>query len=214
MLASALFGALFGFAGSMPIAGPIAVLVLARGVERRFRSAMAIAIGSAVPEAVYAFLACIGVSAFFSRYPFIVPVARGVAALILIVLGVIFLRRKAREAQPSGTRRGGWGGGLLLGFGVTALNPTLIVTWTAAATTLFSTGLVRFTPEMAVPFATGAALGIVGWFSLLLLLVRRFQHRLSGRLVQRLLRAMGVLLLGIGLWLAVETGRSLVKGVV
>ncbi|MCK5796418.1 MAG: LysE family transporter, partial [Deltaproteobacteria bacterium] len=150
MLIAAIIGFLFGFIGSMPVAGPIAVIVFARGIEGRLRSGLAVAVGGALAEGVYAFLAFWGFSKLLAHYTFILPASRAVAAIVLIGLGIIFLRKKPIETTPSPVREG-WGGGFFLGFGITALNPTLIATWSAASATLFSTGLVSFDATLAIP---------------------------------------------------------------
>jgi threonine/homoserine/homoserine lactone efflux protein len=198
MLLALAIGFVFGFVGSMPVAGPIAALVFAQGLQGRLRSAAAIAVGGALAEAIYAFLAFWGFASFLTTYPWVVPVSRGVAATVLIILGVIFARHRA-PAEPPATRRG-WGGGLLLGFAITALNPTLIATWSAATTTLFSTGWVRFVPALAPAFAAGACVGIAGWFALLLLLLRRYRDRFRASVLTAVIRAMGFFLIAVGLW--------------
>ena len=201
MALAVLIGFLFGFVGSMPVAGPIAVLVFARGIEGRFRGALAIATGGAIAEAAYAFLAFWGFSTFLTKYTFIVPLGRGMAAAVLIALGIVFVRRRpAAEERKTAPVRDGWSGSLALGFTVTALNPTLIATWTAAATTLFTSGIVDFTPAMALPFALAACAGIVGWFGLLLFLVRRYKERFNTSTLNRVIQVMGVLLIALGSW--------------
>src|SRR5215471_1241504 len=46
-----------GFVGSMPVAGPISVMVVSRTAEGNWRAARRIAYGASVAEALYAFLA-------------------------------------------------------------------------------------------------------------------------------------------------------------
>ena len=48
MLTAALIGFCFGFFGSIPVAGPIAALVLKRGLTGRFRSAALVGAGGAI----------------------------------------------------------------------------------------------------------------------------------------------------------------------
>ena len=212
MALAAVIGFLIGFLGSMPVAGPIAVLVVSRGVDGRHRSGLSIAAGGALAEGVYACLAFWGFAEFLARYPVMIPVSRAVAVLVLTVLGVLFLRRKVTSQQAMPHRKEGWGGGFVLGFSITALNPTLIATWTAATTTLFSTGLVDFTPVTALPFGAGAIIGIVLWFGLLLALVRRFRKRFSPRTLNRVIQVMGGFVLVVAAWFAVMLVQGLLSG--
>ncbi|MDP6944769.1 MAG: LysE family transporter [Myxococcota bacterium] len=201
MFVAALIGFLFGFVGSMPVAGPIAALVFARALEGRMRSGLHIAIGGAVAESLYAALAFWGFAELLERYAWIQPVSNGAAAVILSVLGVIFIRQREEEpaARPAQERAGA---GLLLGFTITALNPTLIATWAAAAATLLSTGLIAFDSSHAAPFSLGAMVGIVAWFAVLLRLVAHFRDRFSYATLAKVIRVMGWCLLVLAGWFA------------
>jgi threonine/homoserine/homoserine lactone efflux protein len=202
-------GFLFGFVGSMPVAGPVSILVLERGLTRRFRSGLYLAAGAAVAESVYAFLAFFGLAALLGRYPAIVPLSQAAGAVILLGLGVALIWRRPR--QPHVTPRAATHGDAVLGFTVTALNPTFIATWTAAVTTLYGTGLVPASTSLALPFSVSVCVGIVAWFAVLLALVRRFGARLSERSVVIAVRVMGAMLLGLAVWFGVKFGMYLAR---
>src|SRR5262245_21447551 len=94
-------GFLMAFFGSMPPTAPIAVLVLQRGVLRKYRAGLAIAIGAALAESAYAAAAVFGLSALFERFPGLEWIFRTVGVLILFVLGVHFMRFKPAETSES-----------------------------------------------------------------------------------------------------------------
>jgi threonine/homoserine/homoserine lactone efflux protein len=203
---AALLGFLFGFVGSMPVAGPVAVIVFGRGIEDRGRSALYVAIGSAFAESVYAYLAFWGFSAFLTRYRWIEAVSTAAAALILSGLGLRFMLKRAKPERPAdappphvGKKRN-----FFLGFMLTALNPTLIATWTAAVTTVYSLQIVNFDEHGALPFSLGAMTGIITWFATLLWLLKRFRSIASPRSLNRVLRVMGCFLLLLGVGIAVR----------
>lgn len=200
---AALLGFLFGFVGSMPIAGPVAAVVFGRGIEDRTQSGIYIAIGSAVAESVYAYLAFWGFSAFLLKYRWIEAVSTTAAAVILCGLGAHFMLRKSPSKRPvdDKPRHVGKKRNFTLGFLLTALNPTLIATWTAAVTTVYSLQVVDFDESGALPFSIGAATGIVTWFGLLLYLLKRFRQRVSPVVLDRVVRVMGgfLVLVGIGI---------------
>src|ERR1700733_6137635 len=101
MLSAALIGFGLGFFGSMPVAGPIAVIVFGQGLEDRARNGLYLACGAAIAESVYAYLAFWGFSAFLTRYPWIEPTSRVAAAVLLTALGVHFYRRRPKpEGAP------------------------------------------------------------------------------------------------------------------
>lgn len=205
MLAAALLGFCFGYIGSMPVAGPIAVLVFGRGLENRSRHGFYLACGAAVAESVYAYLAFWGFSAFLARYAWIEPTSRVAAAIILIGLGIHFYRKPAQDPEaPPARKLGGNKRSFFLGATITALNPTLIATWTAAVTTVYSLDIVSFDSSEALPFSLGAAIGIVGWFGTLLYLMNRFRTRFSRSSLERLVHIMGVLLIVLGIGIALR----------
>lgn len=211
MLTALLIGFPFGFFGSMPVAGPIAVLVFSRAIDNRFKSGLMIAAGAAIAESIYAFLAYWGFSSFLIQYPWIDPVSRALAAVILIGLGVAFALKKDSDEAPPPVEREGLFGAFMLGFSITALNPTFIATWTAAATMLYSTGILEFTPANAMPFSLSVCAGIVAWFALLIWLIRRFKSRFRRRTLTKVVRYMGWFLIAVGIYFAYKFVAYLVE---
>lgn len=204
MLIAGGFGLGFGFIGSVPIAGPISALVFRSGVAGRTRRGQGIAIGSAVGEAIYAFLAFWGVGAVFDRWPMLGPLSRVAAGVILVGLGIMFIRRPAPKPRASNTddpaaAKGGRSA-FFIGLGITGLNPTLIATWTAVTATAFSTGLATYSLSGALAFAVGVFVGISLWFLLLLEGLDRFRDKVTPRTLDRIVQGMGVFLLVVGSW--------------
>ena len=194
------------FVGSLPLAGPIAILVVSSAAGRRYQEARRIAFGAAAAEGIYAFLAFWGFATFLARHALVLPISHGVTAVLLCGLGlrfVFFTMKSAtqapREAKP---------GRFWLGFSISAINPTLLVTWGAVTTFLYSRELVRFTGLLAVPFGLFAAAGIATWGLMAVALLKRFQ--LPRGTLTWIVRGMGVLMIGIGVGSAVQLGRYVV----
>ena len=155
MLTAALLGFGIGFVTSMPVAGPISLLVFGRGLQGKGRSGASLAFGSAIAESMYAYLAFWGFSALLARYAWIEPVSRGLTAVLLTALGVRFARMHTAapsEEQPV-TRQVGVKRSFFLGLTITALNPTLIATWSVVVAALHSFDVVSFGSDRALPFA-------------------------------------------------------------
>ena len=74
MLTAALLGFALGFVFSMPVAGPVSLLVFGRGLQGRGRSGVSLALGSSIAESMYAYLAFWGFSALLGSYAWIEPV--------------------------------------------------------------------------------------------------------------------------------------------
>jgi threonine/homoserine/homoserine lactone efflux protein len=213
MLAAILLGFVFGFVGSMPVAGPIAVLVFGRGLEGRLRSGVYLALGAAIAESVYAYVAYWGIGALLTSHRWIDLTSRALAAVILIVLGArfAFVRNRQERAEVASERPNvGNKRSFLLGFTITALNPALIATWSAAVTTLHSFDVVSFEAKDALPFSLGVLAGIGAWFSLLLFFLGRFRGRFQRSTLDRIIQVMGYFLIALGLYFAVKFFRSFV----
>ena len=208
MLLALLAGLIIGFVGSMPIAGPVAVIVLDNGLAGRIRRALNIAVGAAAAEAIYASMAFYGLSFVLEAHPNVLPVARVLGALLIILLGGYFLFRRRGPDDPSAHPRDSGKSALFIGFTMTALNPTLLATWSGAVAAVHAMGL-GVTPQLgALPFGIGALVGVASWFALWLAVLRKFRKRIQPATIDQVVRGMGALLVVLGGWAAV---RSLLR---
>ncbi len=210
MIAALVIGLLFGFFGSIPVAGPISAVVLHRGLTGRAASGALVGLGCAVAEGGYAYLAFWGFSTYLADYAWLEPVSRALAAGMLIALGVVFVRYRSPQGTEEKDHADTAAKSLALGFTVTLLNPTLIATWSGATTTLFSTGLVVMESRVAPVFALGAVLGIAGWFAVLSWLLHRHKSRFRTETLDAFVRGVGALLLVLAAWLAWRAVQALV----
>jgi threonine/homoserine/homoserine lactone efflux protein len=202
LLTAWLIGVLMGVAGSVPVAGPSTALVLSLGLEGRTRSAALVGLGSAIPESAWACLALWGFAALVERHSWIQPVSQAITVMLLLGIGGMLV---VRAGQPAATTTSeaapetGAARSLLIGLSLTGLNPTLIVNWAAAVALVYSFGLLEPAPGLAIPFGLGVGMGIMAWFAIVLRLVHEHRGRLSTRTRAMAMRAMGALLLGLGL---------------
>jgi threonine/homoserine/homoserine lactone efflux protein len=211
MIQALIVGLASGFVGSIPVAGPIAFLVLARGLAGRFRSGLYVGLGNAVAEAGYAFAACWGTSCFLARHPSLAPFCQGVAALLLIAIGLYFaLRRPKKDTTTVAREEDGRRGGFALGFTITIFNPMLIATWTLWMTTVHGLGLLPTGPFVAFPFAVGVCIGIGSWYRVMLEILCRHRERLSANALKLALQGVGVGLVGMGTWLGTGFAKYVV----
>src|SRR5262249_49040447 len=118
-LAVSVLAFVFAFVGSLPLAGPIALLVVSNGARGRYRVSLRIAPGAAIAEGVSAFLAFWGFATLLGRYPLVLPISHAVTAVLLAGLGVRFIVFKVRADG----RREDRPGRFWVGFSISALNP-------------------------------------------------------------------------------------------
>jgi threonine/homoserine/homoserine lactone efflux protein len=179
VLPTLLLGFALGFLGSVPTAGPVGMLVVSRVLMGRPRTALHIAAGSTLAETVYAFAAFWGFAAILARFPHLVATSRVVACVLLVGVGLYFIvRGPSQGAAAESHDRGGPRSGLL-GLSMTALNPTVLLTWGAAVGIAHGAGIAVASPWAAIPFALGAGAGILSWFAILVWLVARVHLRPS-----------------------------------
>jgi threonine/homoserine/homoserine lactone efflux protein len=203
-LVASLAAFLIAFVGSMPLAGPISVIVISRAAQHQNRAALAMAVGAAIAEGAYAGVALWGFATFLAHHPLATPISHAVSALVLLAVGVHFTTWKYRSSTADDGKAG-----VLVGFGVSALNPTLLVTWSVVVAALDARGVV-LTPILGLPFGLSAAAGIVAWNVTLVTLLRRFAGHVPKTTVTRMVRGMGVLLVAVGGWTAVGVVRGAV----
>lgn len=192
-------GFAMAFFGSMPPVGPIAVLLLERGVSGRDREGRGIALGAALAETIYCALALAGVSELMRRYAVVEIVARAVGVAILLGLGVYFARFEIAQPQ-AGTPKTTRGGPFALGFSISGANPVLIITWSGSIATLLSFARLRFDLAERGAFVVGVFSGMFAWFHLFLWMLRRFRDRITLRAAQWTVRAAGVAMIALALW--------------
>lgn len=206
MAAALAYGFLFGWIGSMPIAGAVSVFVCQRGLAGSFRNGLALASGAALAEGAWCLVVIQGAGQLFTRWPVAAAVAKTVGGVLLVCLGVYFLTRhttllnhRAPAEEPARRLRDEFRiGATLVGF-----NLAIPVNWLAAVTVAVSLGLV---PPVTPPtFALGVTFGVVAWFALLLRLLIGFRPRLRASVLDRVMHFLGTLLLvggSVALWAA------------
>jgi threonine/homoserine/homoserine lactone efflux protein len=198
----------FGFVGSMPLTGPIAVMVVTRAVQGQPGQAARIGLGAAAAEAFYAGVAMWGFATFLSRHAWVLTASRGVSAVVFAAIGIHFLVWRPKPSLPPESRFTG----LLEGFTVSALNPTLLATWTGAVAALYGHGLAPREPIAALPFGAAAGLGVAVWELAMVALIRKSGNRVPARLLTWVIRGMGLLVIGAGVISAVSFVRALARG--
>jgi threonine/homoserine/homoserine lactone efflux protein len=201
LVAVCLIALAFGFFGSMPLAGPIAVMVFSRASHRRYGEALHIGLGAAVAEGLYAGVAFWSFTSLLASHPLVVPVSRGVTAVVLSALGVRFALWKSKDPKDTNERRAGTS---LVGFSLSAINPTLLITWSAAVAFLYSKGLGVSSPLAAIPFGLCAGAGIGSWFAILVAILRKFEGKLPVAVLTWTIRVLGIGLVGLGVWSGVQ----------
>lgn len=175
--------------GSIPAAGPLAILIATAALRNERTRAMRLAIGGALAEGIWAAIALLGVQRVLNAAP--LRAIQLVGAVVLIAIGASMLRvRPVRPRSESSAHA-------VLGFVIVATNPGFLVAWTGFAALLASFGRAGH----VLPTVLGAIVGIVAWFATLFALVSRV--RVSERALAIATRVLGVVVIGFGIAIAI-----------
>lgn len=193
-----------GFFAAVPAMGPSSAIIIRRILVGHERKGLAFAGGYIIAEGLACLAAIWGVELMFYTAPFLKPILQWVGLGLLLGVGVYFaLGIGCSEAETDAACTGGaagLGGQFVFGFGLTALNPALIAGWaTAVGVALSTTGIELATwQKWTIPF--GIVVGETLWYGLLIGLARRFDEYLDARLIDGIIRVVGVVLIGLAAW--------------
>jgi threonine/homoserine/homoserine lactone efflux protein len=199
MILALLIGTLFGFFGAIPVAGPISALIVRFGLQGRERDGRLLALGAAVAESFYVFLACLGYATLLQAFPLVDRLARTLASLLLTGLGLYFVLRSKRLMSTGTETPSRNGSPFGVGFLVSILNPTLMVTWTVVLAWVHGWRVIELGPVESLSFSAGAGFGIVLWFTAMLRWLARSGGALQEPTLIRLIRGTGWVLIALGL---------------
>ncbi len=144
MLVSAInllvIGFVAGFIFSIPVAGPIAVLVVTNSLKNRGRFANRVALGASAVEFVYVFLAMFGITALIKYYHPFIPYLFILGGLLLFYVAFriykshISIESLSNEKNELDEERGGFRAGAI----VNITNPTIFFGWLTSSFLILS----------------------------------------------------------------------------
>jgi threonine/homoserine/homoserine lactone efflux protein len=199
---ASVLGLVISFIGSIPIAGPLAVLIVDRAVSGRRVEGLFIAFGGALAEALYAFGVALLFPLLLGLSDTIVFVSRIAGASLVGCAGILLFIRPDFVRRTGNSRRRG---SFLAGLALSGLNPTLVATWTVVVATLNSHGLLGRSAGAAAAFGLGVGAGVTGWFALLVSLSHAAKDFFDGPRRTQTVRALGLLLACAGGYLVFRT---------
>ena len=188
MLLFLLIGIAAGAATGIPV-GPVNVAVIDAAYRHTIRRAIAVGLGGAVADMLYAGLGVLGVTPMLNNYPSVPPILYAVSGVILLVYG--YLTARSQPVQPVvasaedldasashkaiAIRREMWQG-FSVGIALILLNPAAVVTWVVIIGQLIPA--VNNNWE-GLACAIGVFLGSFAWFSLVAYLTHKGKNVLG-----------------------------------
>lgn len=131
-----LVGFIVGFIFSMPVAGPIGILIASNSLHGRIKFSVRAAAGAAVVDFFYCFIAVVGFTKLFNLYEQIIPYILAGGSLFIIYLGTNIVRTRLDLKTlnrnilfPKRVKQMKKKGGFRTGVMINLLNPTLFFGW-------------------------------------------------------------------------------------
>ena len=191
---------LISFFAANIAAGPVTFLVFHNSLFGKYKKAVSLIFGSAIMEIIYCSIAIIFVGAVLSHSTRIQIFSQIVSIIMFFIIGLYLYNSNSSKrlnvgveglSIKEGTRA------FLTGFILTAINPTIILTWSAAAAALLSFNIIEITNMFDVilfSFSVGA--GAVSGSLVMIFIVHHFRIRLSENIIKIILKVGGIILIG------------------
>ncbi len=133
-------GLVAGFIFSIPVAGPIAVLVVTNSLKNRARFANRVALGASLIEFLYVFLAMFGITALIKYYQPFIPYLFLLGGILLfyvarkIFKSHISIESMRYDKSDNDNEKGGMRAGMLINI----TNPTIFFGWLTSSFLILS----------------------------------------------------------------------------
>ena len=135
LITMSIVGFIAGFIFSMPVAGPISIMITSNALKGNFRYCKQLTIGASIADFVYVFIAVFGLTKLYSSYKPVIPYLLAAGSIFILFISYkIYKTRIDLEhldekihipEKIKKTTTGGFYTGLL----VNLLNPTLFFGW-------------------------------------------------------------------------------------
>lgn len=132
-----LIGFAIGFAFSVPVAGPVSIMITANALRGKKGFCLRVNAGAALVEFLYVFAGIYGLTRLFALYYPFIPYILIAGSLFLIYLGYNISRSRLDveivEKKNISAKRNRRPGGFITGFLLNLFSPTLFVGWLTAS---------------------------------------------------------------------------------
>ena len=190
---------LTGFLSSTLALGPVTFLVFRNALIGKYGRGVAMIFGSSLMEAIYCATALTLVSTVLSYNHKIQIFSRAVSFFLFLIIGIYLLKTNLDREISSGVKEASKGEkskSFLAGFVLVALNPTIILTWSAAITVLYSLKIVAISTFLdIVVFALFAAIGTICGGLSMIFLIKIYKINFSRQSIKVILKLFGIILI-------------------
>jgi threonine/homoserine/homoserine lactone efflux protein len=212
VLSIILAGVFAGAVTGVPI-GPVNVAVIDAAYRHTLRRAMAVGLGGACADGLYAALGILGVTPVLRSYAIVSPILYAVSGIVLMVYGFLTARTQPVPAVPHEAHANGppvneLALGFKTGLLLILLNPAAVVTW-VVITEQIADHLGAPTPISGVLCALGVMVGSFCWFYMVAHLTQRGKNVLGDKAAW-IPRVIGIGLMVYAVWLLAKAVKFVI----
>jgi arginine exporter protein ArgO len=193
-----LIGAALGLITGVPI-GPLNVAIIDAAYRHHLRRAIAVAIGGAVADFIYATVGILGLGQLLTAHEIVPPILYGVSGVVLIIYGILTVRAQPVDpgmaGQEESNGRSYFWGGFGMGIALILLNPATLITWVV----IVGSAMADATRSEGIAAAIGVGAGSTLWFMVVAHLANHGK-KVLGKKTVLLTRIVGLGLIGYGVF--------------
>lgn len=196
MLKFVIIGAFVGAVTGVPI-GPVNIAVIDTAYRHHLKRAIAVALGGATADMLYALLGTLWFGPMVKTRPHIPPILYAISFFALVIYGVSILRAKpADPSRATGSNSGQesyfWSG-FGLGMALILFNPSTLLAWVV----ILGSWMSDEKQSVGIALSVGIGAGSFLWFAFVGWLAHKGKNFLNRR-ANLINRVVGLLLIGLG----------------
>ena len=191
-------GAFGGAITGVPI-GPVNVAVIDTAHRHHLKRAIAVGLGGATADMLYALLGVLWFGPWVQTRPHIPPILYGVSGIVLVIYGLTILRSKPVNPNTGTEDKDGqqsyfWSG-FGLGMALILFNPSVMVFWVV----FLGSQMADVDQAGGIAAAVGIGVGSFAWFTFVAWLAHRGKQFLEKKALL-INRMVGLFLMGFGVY--------------
>ncbi|MBL6991400.1 MAG: LysE family transporter [Bacteriovoracaceae bacterium] len=198
-----LVGLVVGFLMVIPV-GPVNVAVINTTLKKDYKLGLTVGLGGTVMDMVYFLIISQGLS-FISFNPTFLQTIKVCGVFFLLIIGIYELRlweSKIGFASTGKEKKYGKKGYFLLGVFLYSSNPTLFAGLSTICATIKSYNVYPDVTMNHIFLTIGVGIGSGFWYWMLVMIVRKYTKKFTGKLLLRVNRICGGLILSIAFYMA------------
>jgi threonine/homoserine/homoserine lactone efflux protein len=195
-----------GFFSSLPIAGPVSVIILRKGLVRKYSEGFIVSLGAGLMEGAYCF-GGISFVGFLTKALRLQIFLRIMSSLFFISLGVYLIVRYNSGDNDKNNKTNYRKNNFVNGALLVLFNPAIILSWAVVAAFLSNYEFTFVNPIGNLIFSLGAFFGIFIGLICLMFFVGKFRARFTDRFINRLFKILGIIIIAVGIENFISLGK-------